>query len=83
MIKAFARLAQEQPNVMLYIIGQGPERKNLENLIRKKSVTRKSVDACPFDRHAVMLAPKEVICLMENASFVHTRKNTSLFSRNS
>ena len=61
MIKAFARLAQEQPNVMLYIIGQGPERKNLENLIRKKSVTRKSVDACPFDRHAVMLAPKEEI----------------------
>lgn len=79
MIKAFARLAQEQPNVMLYIIGQGPERKNLENLIRKKSVTRKSVDACPFDRHAVMLAPKEVICLMENASFVHTRKKYITF----
>lgn len=45
----------------------------------KNPLTRKSVDACPFDRHAVMLAPKEVICLMENASFVHTRKKYITF----
>lgn len=41
--------------------------------------TRKSVDVCPFDCHAVMLAPKEVIDLMENASFVHTRKKYITF----
>ncbi len=45
----------------------------------KNPFTRKSVDACPFDRHAVMLAPKEVIDLMENASFVHTRKKYITF----
>jgi len=43
MIKAFARLAQEQPNVMLYIIGQGPERKNLENLIRKLNMQDRAI----------------------------------------
>ena len=35
LIKAFARLAQEHTNVMLYILGQGPERGNLEKLIAR------------------------------------------------
>lgn len=33
LIRAFARLAAEKPNVMLYIVGDGPERENLQELI--------------------------------------------------
>ena len=33
LIRAFARLAEENPNVMLYLMGNGPERSNLEELI--------------------------------------------------
>lgn len=33
LIRAFARLAAEKPNVMLFLVGDGPERENLKDLI--------------------------------------------------
>ncbi len=33
LIRAFARLAAEKPNVMLFLVGDGPERENLQDLI--------------------------------------------------
>lgn len=35
LIRAFARLAGETPEVMLYILGDGPEKENLQNLVRQ------------------------------------------------
>lgn len=38
LIRAFARLTQERQDVMLYILGDGPERENLQNLIRQLNI---------------------------------------------
>lgn len=38
LIRAFARLAEERQDVMLYILGDGPERENLQNLIGQLNI---------------------------------------------
>lgn len=38
LIRAFARLIEERQDVMLFVIGDGPERENLHNLVRQLKV---------------------------------------------
>lgn len=43
LIRAFARLEEEHPDVMLYILGGGPEKTNLEELIRQLDLQDKVI----------------------------------------
>lgn len=43
LIRAFARLAGEYKDVMLYLVGEGPERKNIEKLILQLHLSNKVI----------------------------------------
>lgn len=50
-IKAIAQIVKKYKNVRLRIIGDGPERDNLELLIQKLKLTKKQVKLCGWKNH--------------------------------
>jgi colanic acid/amylovoran biosynthesis glycosyltransferase len=55
-IKAFAQLARQYTNIRLLIVGDGPERANLELLIQKLKLTQQQVKLCGWKNHEDLVA---------------------------